>query len=68
MNLQKPNYINIHQNITQTTHHHLSIDPMGPYNTKTQDNTYTLTAICNLTGYLMTTPIPDKKQFIYLQT
>ena len=33
---------------------------MGPYNTTSQGNAYTLTAICNLTGYLMTTPLPDK--------
>ena len=61
MTLQKPNYINLHQNITQTPQDHLSIDLMGPYNTKTQGNTYALTSICNLTGYLMTIPIPDKK-------
>ena len=34
---------------------------MGPYNTTAQSNMYVLTTICNLTGYLMTTPIPDKK-------
>ena len=61
MNLQKPNYINLHQDITQTQQAHLSIDLMDPYNTTTQGNTYTLTAICNLTGYFMTTPILDKK-------
>ena len=37
------------------------MDLTGPYNTTTQGNTYALTAICNLTGYLMTTPIPNKK-------
>ena len=61
MNLQKPNYINCHQDITQTPQDHLSTDLMGHYNTITQGNTYVLTAICNLTGYLKTTPIPDKK-------
>ena len=34
---------------------------LKPYNTTSQDNAYTLTTICNLTGYFMTTPIPDKK-------
>ena len=61
MNLQKPNYINLHQKIAQTPQDHLSIDLIGPYNAILQGNTYVLTAICNLTGYLMTTPIPDKK-------
>ena len=61
MSLQKPNYINLHQETTQTLQDHISIDLMGPYNTTSQGNAYTLTAICNLTGYLMTTPISDKK-------
>ena len=61
MNLQMPKYIHLHQEITQTPQDHLSIDIMGPYNTTTQSNTYTLTTICNITDYLMTTPIPDKK-------
>ena len=60
MDFQKPNYINLYQEITQTPHDHLSIDLMGPYNTTAQGNTYALIAICNLTGYLMTTPIADK--------
>ena len=42
---------------------HLSIDLMGPYNTTAQGNMYTLTTICNITSYLMTIPIPDKKIF-----
>ena len=61
MNLQKPHYINFHKDITQTPQDHLSIDLMGPYNTTIQGITYTLTTICNLTGYLMTTPTPAKK-------
>ena len=61
MNLQKPDYINLHQDITQMPQELLSIDLIGPHNMTTQGNTYALTAICNLTGYLMTTPIPDKK-------
>ena len=56
MNLQKPNYINLHKEIAQTTQDHLSINLMGPYNITAEGNTYTLTAICNLTGYLMTMP------------
>ena len=60
-NLQKPNYINLQQEITHTPQDHLLVDLIRPYNTTTQGNTYTLTAIYNLTGYLLTTPIPDKK-------
>ena len=61
MSLQKPNYINLHQEITQTPQDHLSMDLMGPYNTTTQGNAYILITICNLTIYIMTTPTPDKK-------
>ena len=60
MNLQKLNYVNLHLYITQTLQDHLSINLIGCFNTTTQGNTYTLTAICNLTGYLLTTPIPNK--------
>ena len=60
MNLQKPNYINLHHEIAQTPQDHLLIDLMGPYYTTAQDNRYAFTVICNLTGYLMTTPIPNK--------
>ena len=61
MTSQKPNYINLHQEIVQTPQDQLLVDLIGPYNMTTQDNTYTITAICNLTGYFMTTPIPDRK-------
>ena len=61
MNLQKPNYINLHQDIAHTPQYHISIDLICPYNTTSQGNSYTYTVVCNLTGYLMTTPIPDKK-------
>ena len=61
MNLLKPNYINIHQDITQMPQDHLAIDLMGPYNSTSQGNAYAVTAICNLIGYLMTTLIPNKK-------
>ena len=47
--------------IAETPQDHLSIDLIKPYNTTTQGNTYTITAICSLTGYLKTTPIPNKK-------
>ena len=60
MNLQKPNYRNLHHKIVHTLQDHLSVDLIRPYNTTTQGNTYALTAICNLTCYLMTTPIPDR--------
>ena len=61
MNLQKPNYINLHRKIAQTPQDHISIDLMGPYNTTSQGNAYALTTIYNLTVYLMTMPIPDKE-------
>ena len=61
MNLQKPNFIDLHQDIAQTPQDNLSIDLLGPYNATSQGNLYALTAVCNLTGYLMTTPIKDKK-------
>ena len=61
MNLQKPHYINLHQDIAQTPQDHTSIDLLGPYNITSQGNSYALTAVCNLTRYLMKTPIPDKK-------
>ena len=56
MNLQKPNYINLHQDVAQTSQDHSSVDLIGAYNTTTQGNIYALTAICNITGYLMTAP------------
>ena len=34
---------------------------MGPYQTTSQGNAYAHTAICNLTGYLMTTPHTRQK-------
>ena len=61
MNLQKPNYIHLHQESAQTPQDHLSIDFIGPYITTTKSNTYAPTAIFNLIGYLMTTHIPNKK-------
>ena len=43
MNLQKPIYINLHQEITQTPQDCLSIDLVGPNNTKAQGNPYAIT-------------------------
>ena len=59
MNLQKPHFIDLHQDIAQTPQDHISIDLLGPYNITSQGNTYALTAVCNLTGYLLTTLIKD---------
>ena len=61
MNLQKPNFIDLHQDIAQTLQDHLSIDLLGLYNVTSQGNSYALTAVNNVTGYCMTTPIKDKK-------
>ena len=61
MNLQKPRFIDLHQDITQTQQDHLSINLLGLYDATSQGNIYVLTAVCNLTGYLMTNPIRNKK-------
>ena len=60
-NLQKLKFIDLHQDIAQTPQDHLSVDLLGPYNATSQGNLYVLIAVCNLTGYLMTSPIKDKK-------
>ena len=59
MNLQKPNFIDLHEDIAQTPQDHLSINLLGLYNITSQGNSYSLTAECNVTGYLMTTSIKD---------
>ena len=61
MNLQKPHFINLHEDISQTPQDHISINLLGPYNITSQGDSYSLTAVCNLTGYLMTSPLKDKK-------
>ena len=61
MNLQKLHYINLHEGIAQTPQDPILIDLIGPYNSTPLGHSYALTAVCNLTGYLMTIPIPDKK-------
>ena len=43
---------------------YISIDLIGPYNTTSHGNSYCLTTVCNLTGYLLTTPVPDQKTAI----
>ena len=61
MNFQKPQFINLHQYIVKTPQDHISTDLLGPYNITSQGNSYTLTAGCSLTGYLIMIPIKDKK-------
>ena len=63
MNLQKkkPNFIDLHQDIAQTPQDHISIGLSGPYNVASQDNSYTLTAICNLTGLTHDQPYQRQK-------
>ena len=41
INLLKPHYINLHQDIAQMLHDHISIDLIGPYNPTAQGNSYT---------------------------
>ena len=50
MNLQKPHFIHLHQDIAQTPQNHISINLLGPYNITSQGSSYTLTSVCNLTG------------------
>ena len=66
MNLQKPHFINLHQDTVQTPQVYISIDLLGPYNVTSQGNSYALTIVCNLIGYLMTTPIKDKKTTVVI--
>ena len=58
--------------MTQTPQGHISIGHLGPYNVTLQGNSYTLTAVCSLTAYLMTIPIKVKRmmtvQTIYFWT
>ena len=61
MNLQKPYFIDLHQDIAQTPQNHISINLLGPYNITSQGNSYILTAVYSLTGYLMTTHIKEKR-------
>ena len=61
INLQKPHFINLHQEIAQTPQDNISIVLLGPYNLTSQGNSYALTAVCNLTGHLMTTNHKEQK-------
>ena len=61
MNLQKPHFLDIHQDIAQTPQDHISMNLLRSYNVTLQGNSYTLTAVCILMGYLMTTHDKDKK-------
>ena len=61
MNLQKQHFINLQKDIAQTPQDHISINLLGPCNITFQGNSYVLTTVCNLTGYLMTSPIKDKQ-------
>ena len=59
---KKPHFIDLHQVIAQTPQDHISINLLGPYNVTSKGNSYTLAAVWNLTGYIMTTPIKDKRK------
>ena len=61
MNLQKPNFIDLHQDIAQIPEDRVSIDFLESYSFTSQGKSIFLPAVCNHTGYLMTTPIKDKK-------
>ena len=60
--LKKTHFIELRQDIAQTPQDPASINLLGPYNVTLQGSSYTLTAVCNLTGYLMITSIKDKKR------
>ena len=51
MNLQKPNFIDLHHDIARIPQHQVSNNFLGPYNITSQGNSYSLTAVCNLIGY-----------------
>ena len=57
----KPHFINLHQEIVQMPQDYIPIDLLGPYPITSKGNPYALTTVCNLTGYLMTSLIKDKK-------
>ena len=61
MNLQKPHFINLHQNIAPKSQDHISIGLLGPYHITSQGNYCALTTVFNITGYHKTLPIKDKK-------
>ena len=56
---KKTHFIDLHQDIAQTPQDHIFTNLLGPYNITSLGNSYTLTAVCNLTGYLMR----DKRQY-----
>ena len=62
MNLQKNTLHQFTSRYCPDPQNYISIDLIGPYKTTSQSNSYTLTVVCNLKGYLMKTPIPDKKR------
>ena len=57
----RPHFINIHQDIAQTPQDHISINLLGSQNITSQGNSYTLTTVCSLIGYLMMMLTKDKK-------
>ena len=61
MNVKRPHFINLHQDITETPQDLISNDILGPYNVTCQGKSYALTTVCNLTDYVMTAPIKDIK-------
>ena len=60
MNLQNHTFLNYIKILHKPQKTMVSINILGPYNINSQNKSYTLTAVCNLTGYLMTTPVKDK--------
>ena len=63
MNLQKTHFIfiKLHQDIAQILWRYISLNLLGTCNITCKGNLYALNTVCNLTGYLMTCPIKDKK-------
>ena len=57
----KTTLFNLHQDMAQTSQDHISINLLGPYNITSQRNSYAHTAVSCLTGYIMASPIKDKK-------
>ena len=59
-NLQAPNYVQLHLEITQTSMNFISVNLIGPFETTTKGNQCALAVICMFTNYLLCIAILDK--------
>ena len=54
--------VQLHLEIPKNPVDFISIDLIGPFETNTKGNQYTLAVICMLTNYFIYIPIPDNPQ------